>query len=97
MKNNQKSSRQAALEIFNKMDLKLPGLVDQLYTQYNITYEKYFGVHADRGESSWNEYCVRRDLFLQFLGKINLSAEIKNQETFNYAQNYDRYQAKRIK
>ena len=73
----------------------MPGLADQLYTQYNLAYENYFGVRSDRSESSWHEYCVRRDLWLQFLGKINLSAEIKNQDTFNSIKNYASQQAKR--
>ena len=95
MQSIKKSSKVAALEIFNQMDLKLPNLADQLYTQHVLAYENYFGVRSDRSEGSWFEYCLRRDLFLQFLGKINLSAEIKNQETFASIQNYASRESRR--
>jgi hypothetical protein len=94
MKLIHKSVKHRALAEFNNLNRTLEDLKGILYTQYQMRFSMHFGVEGKRSAETWENYCIQRDVFLMYLGKIDLNNEIRtlgiNEQIFNHKSNYNR-------
>ena len=74
-----KTTRTIALEEYKKLlkanaDVKPDKFLGILCLDYQHAYNEYFV--KLRVSENWETYCIKRDIFLQALGKIDLEKEI---------------------